>query len=719
MKKTIILLLLTFLSYLTADVEVGGWIYEDTVWSPENGEYHVISTLRIHENATLTIKPGTVVKLKSAPFLEHFPDNFFPDYMDDSPAYIIVYGSLIARGSEENKIIMKPDNDDPDYHWGTVLTSENSEYLIFQHCHIKNLGKTVTSLGPRESIYCESRYFIITDCLIQNPAEEFAYYRNEANGGTFELTNNMFIKNRDQFNERGDFHFDFNAYSNDSVDPFLVANNQLISSYPNSTKNIGASSDGPLYYCHNSNSRGYAGINPLNLTGFNSFIYKNTHDFLSTSYHDENMLYCSENVVDTFYCDQSDNTQSCYYKGNNFKHVDRAVPYISNNNYFGRVGDYREETPDSNFPSDIIHNYHPSIIESREYQDLTIRSDIYNFLTHYPYIFEMGGTIKNIVHDNKIAPYYNQIHFNKVDTILNSVILNLISTQTSSSIFIDYSVVPAFFDNSNITYGEHCISLDTLGIPLSDIFVDPVNGDYRPCEGSILIDAGIGTTEEPPYTALGGTLRAWDGDGDGIPQIDIGAYEYGAPEISKITGYIYDTDTGEPVQYALVLADSMAYFHSFTDENGYFEMQMYPGTYDLYASRLFYENTVLYNVQHSAEENTFCEFNMTTYTDYFTSIGEDIQTPTSNLVLEQNYPNPLKSDASRNSETIISFQIPNNSNVDLSIFNLKGQKVKTLLNEDLKKGKHQIKWNGTNNNNKNCSSGVYFYRLKNGTSYCC
>ena len=74
-------------------------------------------------------------------------------------------------------------------------------------------------------------------------------------------------------------------------------------------------------------------------------------------------------------------------------------------------------------------------------------------------------------------------------------------------------------------------------------------------------------------------------------------------------------------------------------------------------------------------------------------------------VLNSNYPNPF------NPETTISFSIPEESNVELTIFNIKGQKVKTLINSSLDKGNHSIIWNGKNEHNKSVASGVYFYKF--------
>jgi len=73
--------------------------------------------------------------------------------------------------------------------------------------------------------------------------------------------------------------------------------------------------------------------------------------------------------------------------------------------------------------------------------------------------------------------------------------------------------------------------------------------------------------------------------------------------------------------------------------------------------------------------------------------------------LYQNHPNPF------NPSTTIEFSILKNSDIELSIFNIKGQKVKTLANNDFSKGSHSIIWNGDDNKGKPVSSGVYLYKL--------
>ncbi|MDO9577893.1 MAG: C25 family cysteine peptidase [Candidatus Cloacimonadales bacterium] len=75
------------------------------------------------------------------------------------------------------------------------------------------------------------------------------------------------------------------------------------------------------------------------------------------------------------------------------------------------------------------------------------------------------------------------------------------------------------------------------------------------------------------------------------------------------------------------------------------------------------------------------------------------------LKLFPNYPNPF------NPETTISFSIPEDSKVGLTIYNIKGQKVRTLVNGELEKGLHDVVWNSKDSSSKSVASGVYFYKF--------
>ncbi|MBL7149754.1 MAG: T9SS type A sorting domain-containing protein [Candidatus Cloacimonetes bacterium] len=70
-----------------------------------------------------------------------------------------------------------------------------------------------------------------------------------------------------------------------------------------------------------------------------------------------------------------------------------------------------------------------------------------------------------------------------------------------------------------------------------------------------------------------------------------------------------------------------------------------------------------------------------------------------------NYPNPF------DPETKIVFNLPEEGDVKLEIYNIKGQKVKTLLDCYMSPGRSEMIWNGKDDNGKPVSSGVYFYQL--------
>ncbi|MCK4653950.1 MAG: right-handed parallel beta-helix repeat-containing protein, partial [Candidatus Cloacimonetes bacterium] len=74
--------------------------------------------------------------------------------------------------------------------------------------------------------------------------------------------------------------------------------------------------------------------------------------------------------------------------------------------------------------------------------------------------------------------------------------------------------------------------------------------------------------------------------------------------------------------------------------------------------------------------------------------------------LNQNYPNPF------NPTTTINYSLKENSKVSINIYNIKGQKVRTLIKDKLEAGNYSVIWYGKDNNGKSVSSGIYFYKLK-------
>ncbi len=108
-------------------------------------------------------------------------------------------------------------------------------------------------------------------------------------------------------------------------------------------------------------------------------------------------------------------------------------------------------------------------------------------------------------------------------------------------------------------------------------------------------------------------------------------------------------------------------------------------------------------------ENVTIAFTETNYGNYQVEYDNNTSSVPLAASLKGNYPNPF------NPETTISFFTAEDAkNAELVIYNIKGQKVKTLVNEVLPAGEHSVVWDGKNTNNKAVASGIYFYNLKVG-----
>jgi len=98
---------------------------------------------------------------------------------------------------------------------------------------------------------------------------------------------------------------------------------------------------------------------------------------------------------------------------------------------------------------------------------------------------------------------------------------------------------------------------------------------------------------------------------------------------------------------------------------------------------------------------------------YGKDVDEDDIVETPRLTsLHANFPNPF------NPSTVISFQLSVSSCpfVQIEVFNIRGQRVRTLLDGSLEfgAGRHSVEWNGTDDGGRTVSSGVYFYRMSAG-----
>ena len=89
--------------------------------------------------------------------------------------------------------------------------------------------------------------------------------------------------------------------------------------------------------------------------------------------------------------------------------------------------------------------------------------------------------------------------------------------------------------------------------------------------------------------------------------------------------------------------------------------------------------------------------------EYLSTEGEGVPVE---FALHENYPNPF------NPTTTLRFDLPEASNITLTIYNMLGQRVRTFNMNDTPAGYHSIKWNATNNYGEEVGAGVYLYQLQ-------
>ncbi len=91
-----------------------------------------------------------------------------------------------------------------------------------------------------------------------------------------------------------------------------------------------------------------------------------------------------------------------------------------------------------------------------------------------------------------------------------------------------------------------------------------------------------------------------------------------------------------------------------------------------------------------------------------TNVALDRSPLPSQFMLQQNYPNPF------NPTTTIAYELPRDGHVTLSVFNLLGQKVATLVDREQKAGKQMVQWDGRDENGRSVGNGIYLLRLEMG-----
>ena len=170
------------------------------------------------------------------------------------------------------------------------------------------------------------------------------------------------------------------------------------------------------------------------------------------------------------------------------------------------------------------------------------------------------------------------------------------------------------------------------------------------------------------------------------------------PYWGVLEGTVTNLADNTPVESAVL---SIGMFSAVTDAAGHYSIDLAACSY----SKL---TCVVDNFDAEMVESIIISDGETTIIDFeygFTGATSDAVIPNTNILFT-NYPNPF------NPSTTISYSLSDAQNVELAIYNIKGQLVNTLVNEIRPAGKSSIIWEGFDGNRKPVASGIYFYKLQ-------
>ncbi len=211
-------------------------------------------------------------------------------------------------------------------------------------------------------------------------------------------------------------------------------------------------------------------------------------------------------------------------------------------------------------------------------------------------------------------------------------------------------------------------------------------------------------------------------NGEVTEGIDFGLKARTRTGVYAVRGNIRSAETNEPVEGVLVnarLGDEIEVNATTDVEGNYVITELPAGEYKIEATAVGFEPAYFggTNQQNAAsvvvnngEDAT--EINLNLETDNVTRREDEVVSSVPETYeLFQNYPNPF------NPETTIKYQLSNNSEVTLKIFNMLGQEIITLVDKQQDAGVYSVRWDGKDKFGQKVASGIYIFQLKAGDGF--
>ena len=269
---------------------------------------------------------------------------------------------------------------------------------------------------------------------------------------------------------------------------------------------------------------------------------------------------------------------------------------------------------------------------------------------------------------------YNYIGYGNVEGELGGVYNELIAFRPNGSVENTGQINNAFL---SLESGRTAIGQNELIFPFLE------NGNYGGLEISNVTSAGdsigfdivITGTVNPKYP----------------PRNLIGQLIEGTRNVSLT--WETPLETNGLLGFLVFRDDAMTPISQLLNTTSFVDINVQDG---VFGNLHYYAVVAIYSGNQMSEPSNFAFVYVVETTN-----DEDMTSVYFNTTLYNNYPNPF------NPETKIQFEVKNTDNVNISIFNIKGQLVQTLVNDVYTPGRYNLIWNA-----KNVSSGVYFYKME-------
>ena len=270
--------------------------------------------------------------------------------------------------------------------------------------------------------------------------------------------------------------------------------------------------------------------------------------------------------------------------------------------------------------------------------------------------------------------------------------------------------IPAVYQGSYSVY----LSLDNYANMLMEIAVDENHTTFN----FVLYECGIESFESGDFTSFDWTFP------NGILwQIDTGVTQTG--DYAARSGAIsHNQSSGISLAMNVTIESELSFYLKVSSEQNYDFLKFYldgeqkavwSGEVDWQQQKFIIpsgSHTFLWIYQKDGSLNGGSDCAWLDYISFPCTLEVNtVPSPDTYMnKLYKNYPNPF------NPDTIISFQLKSDAQgkTELAVYNLRGQKIRTLIKADLSAGEHQVVWDGRDDHRQEVASGVYFYKIESG-----